>query len=95
MKKNRETIAPRLVATGPGQGGHRPRHAVDQTEFPVPKWHYLEGGRYIHTFSGIVTRDPETRVMNVGIYRGMIGRKDTAPFLLIKGGQHWGQHFVK
>jgi 4-hydroxy-3-polyprenylbenzoate decarboxylase len=25
----------------------------------------------------------------------MIGRKDTAPFLLIKGGQHWGAHFVK
>ena len=69
--------------------------AVDQTEFPVPRWHFLEGGRYIHTFSGIVTRDPETRVMNVGIYRGMIGRKDTAPMLLIKGGQHWGQHFLK
>jgi len=39
-------------------------------EFPVPRWHHLEGGRYIHTFSGIVTRDPDTRVMNVGIYRG-------------------------
>src|SRR5439155_1470772 len=68
---------------------------IDQTEFPVPKWHYLEGGRYIHTFSGIVTRDPETRAMNVGIYRGMIGKRNTAPFLLIKGGQHWGQHFLK
>ena len=33
--------------------------------------------------------------MNVGIYRGMIGQKDTTPFLLIKGGQHWGHHFVK
>jgi len=41
-----------------------------------------------HVFR-IVTRDPETRVMNVGIYRGMIGRKNTTPFLLIKGGQHW------
>ena len=61
----------------------------------MPKWHYLEGGRYIHTFSCIVTRDPETRVMNVGMYRGMIGQKNTAPFLLIKGGQHWGAHFVK
>ncbi len=68
---------------------------VDQTEFPVPKWHYLEGGRYIHTFSAIVTRDPDTRVMNVGMYRGMIGKKDTTPFLLVKGGQHWGQHFLK
>ena len=69
--------------------------AIDQTEFPVPQWQYLEGGRYIQTFSGVVTRDPETRVMNVGIYRGMVGHKDTAPFLLIKGGQHWGAHFAK
>ncbi len=95
MKKNRETIAPVVVATGPVKECIIRGDAIDQTEFPVPKWHHLEGGRYIHTFSGIVTRDPDTRVMNVGIYRGMIGRKDTAPFLLIKGGQHWGAHFVK
>jgi len=95
MKKNRETIPPRIVAGGPVKDVVVRAAQVDQTEFPVPKWHALEGGRYIHTFSGIVTRDPETRVMNVGIYRGMIGRKDTTPFLLIKGGQHWGQHFMK
>ena len=33
--------------------------------------------------------------MNVGIYRGMIGQRDTCPMLLIKGGQHWGHHFAK
>jgi 4-hydroxy-3-polyprenylbenzoate decarboxylase len=33
--------------------------------------------------------------MNVGIYRGMIGKPDTCPMLLIKGGQHWGHHFQK
>jgi UbiD family decarboxylase len=95
MKKNRETIAPVVVPTGPVKENIIRGAAVDQTEFPVPKWHYKEGGRYIHTFSCVVTRDPDTRVMNVGIYRGMIGRKDTSPMLLIKGGQHWGQHFVK
>src|SRR5229473_4357849 len=95
MKKNRETIAPVVVPTGPVKDIIIRGEAIDQTEFPVPRWHYLEGGRYIHTFSGIVTRDPDTRVANVGIYRGMVGRKDTAPFLLIKGGQHWGAHFVK
>ena len=63
--------------------------------FRCPKWHYLEGGRYIHTFTSVVTKDPDTGVMNVGLYRGMIGQKDTSPFLLIKGGQHWGAHFVK
>src|SRR5499425_667323 len=95
MKKNRETIAPVIVETGPVKEVIVRGDAIDQTEFPVPQWQYLEGGRYIHPFSGIVTRDPETRVMNVGIYRGMIGQKNTTPFLLIKGGQHWGAHFVK
>ncbi len=95
MKLNRQTIAPTIVATGPVKDVVVRGKDIDQTEFPVPKWHYLEGGRYIHTFSGVVTRDPETRAMNVGIYRGMIGKKNTAPFLLIKGGQHWGQHFLK
>jgi len=64
MKKNREAIAPVVVATGPVKEVIIRGDAIDQAEFPVPKWHYLEGGRYIHTFSGIVTRDPDTRVMN-------------------------------
>jgi 4-hydroxy-3-polyprenylbenzoate decarboxylase len=95
MRKNRETIAPRVVERGPVQEVVVTGAAIDQTEFPVPRWGFRDGGRYIHTFSGIVTRDPDTRVMNVGIYRGMIGRRDTTPMLLIKGGQHWGAHFVK
>ena len=95
MKKNREVVPPRIVSGGPVKDIILRGAEIDQTEFPVPRWHYLEGGRYIHTFSGIVTRDPDTRVMNVGIYRGMIGKKNTTPFLLIKGGQHWGQHFLK
>jgi UbiD family decarboxylase len=95
MQKNREAIAPVIVNSGPVKQVIVRGEDIDQTEFPVPRWHYLEGGRYIHTLSAIVTRDPDTRVMNVGIYRGMIGKKNTAPFLLIKGGQHWGAHFVK
>lgn len=95
MEKNRERIPPVVVPSGPVKDVIVRGAAVDQTEFPVPRWQYLEGGRYIHTFSCIVTRDPDTRVMNVGIYRGMIGQRDTTPFLLIKGGQHWGAHFVK
>src|SRR5205823_10180175 len=64
MKKNREAIPPRVVSTGPVKEVVVRGAAIDQAEFPVPRWHYLEGGRYIHTFSGVVTRDPETRVMN-------------------------------
>ncbi|MGH7277410.1 MAG: UbiD family decarboxylase [Candidatus Rokuibacteriota bacterium] len=95
MRKNRETIAPVVVRTGPVKETIVRGAEVDLTQFPVPRWNAREGGRYIHTFSGIVTRDPDTRVMNVGIYRGMIGKKNTTPMLLIKGGQHWGAHFLK
>src|SRR5437762_3115627 len=95
MQKNREKTPPVIVRTGPVKEHILRGDRIDQTEFPVPKWHFKEGGRYIHTFSAIVTRDPDTRAMNAGIYRGMIGKRDTTPMLLIKGGQHWGQHFVK
>src|SRR5437867_3067104 len=95
MQKNRERIPAEIVRTGPVKEHILRGDRIDQTEFPVPKWHFKEGGRYIHTFSAIVTRDPDTRAMNAGIYRGMIGKRDTTPMLLIKGGQHWGQHFVK
>ena len=93
VMKIQETSRPR-GAPGPGKdvvlkGGESTR-PVSRPQMAVPG-----GGRYIHTFSAIVTRDPDTRVMNVGIYRGMVSRPHTTPFLLIKGGQHWGQHFVK
>ena len=95
MKKNREQIEPVVVADGPVRQNIVKGGDVDLLEFPVPKWHYLEGGRYINTYACIVTKDPDTGVQNAGIYRGMVGRKNTIPSLLIKGGQHWGQHFAK
>src|SRR2546423_4126201 len=33
--------------------------------------------------------------MNGGTYRAVTGQKHPTPMLLIKGGQHWGQHFMK
>src|SRR5216683_8057107 len=39
MKKNREAIAPVVVKTGPVKEVVIGADAVDQTEFPVPKWH--------------------------------------------------------
>lgn len=95
MKMNGERILPEIVETGPVKENIIRGDDIDQADFPVPRWHYLDGGRYIHTFSAIVTRDPDTRVMNVGVYRGMIGKRDTSPMMLIKGGQHWGQHLLK
>src|SRR3546814_16383947 len=49
---------------------------IDLFQFPVPKWHREDGGRYINTFQATITKDPDTGVHNIGIYRGMIGQKD-------------------
>lgn len=95
MRKNQERIPPVLVPTGPVKENIILGNDIDLLEFPVPKWHYLEGGRYINTYACIVTKDPDSGIQNVGIYRGMVGKKNTIPTLLIKGGQHWGQHFAK
>lgn len=32
---------------------------VNVLEFPVPKWHELDGGRYIGTACMVITRDPD------------------------------------
>src|SRR5579864_1400923 len=45
MQKNREMIPHVLVDKGPVKEVILKGDAIDQAEFPVPKWHYLEGGR--------------------------------------------------
>ncbi|MDY6862298.1 MAG: UbiD family decarboxylase [Thermodesulfobacteriota bacterium] len=67
---------------------------IDLFKFPIPKWHHLDGGRYINTVGSVITRDPETGVMNAGTYRGMIAGKDKIAVLLATS-QHWGIHFAK
>lgn len=67
---------------------------MDLYRFPVPQWHYLDGGRYINTFCGVVTKDPETEITNVGLYRGMVIDKDEIGVLLVPG-QGWGLHYLK
>jgi 4-hydroxy-3-polyprenylbenzoate decarboxylase len=49
---------------------------VDLLKFPVPRWHELDGGRYIGTDDLVVTRDPEEGWVNVGTYRIMVHGRD-------------------
>ncbi|TAJ77563.1 UbiD family decarboxylase, partial [bacterium] len=48
----------------------------DLLSFPVPRWHELDGGRYIGTDDLVVTRDPDDGWINVGTYRVMLYGKD-------------------
>jgi len=49
---------------------------VDLYKFPVPHWHDLDGGPYIGTGCGIITKDPETGAVNIGTYRVMVQDKN-------------------
>jgi len=49
---------------------------INLEKFPIPKWHHLDGGRYIGTLGAVITRDPETGTRNMGVYRQQILGKD-------------------
>ena len=87
------SIPPKLVATGPVKENILKGPDIDLYEFPSPHWNRLDGGRYLLTYGGCVTRDPVTGIMNVGIYRGMVAGHDAIPILMWRA-QHIGHHFT-
>jgi 4-hydroxy-3-polyprenylbenzoate decarboxylase len=86
---------PVQVETGPVKENIYTGEDIDLYKIPAPRWHGLDGGRYINTYQGTVTIDPDTGQHNIGIYRGMLGEHpDTLPVQLWRA-QHWGVHFRK
>ncbi|MBI2988872.1 MAG: UbiD family decarboxylase [Deltaproteobacteria bacterium] len=88
----REKRSPVALSTGPVKSNVISGDDVDLYQFPAPRWHEGDGGRYFLTAAGLVTMDPETKIMNVGVYRGMVcGKKGIA--VLTPETQHSGKHF--
>ena len=56
---------------------------IDLDFIPTPLWHEHDGGQYLATTAGVVTRDPVTGILNIGLYRAMIKDKQT---LSLSGG---------
>ena len=90
----KKPIPPVMVDSGPVKENILTGNSIDLFQFPVPKWHHLDGGRYINTFCAIITKDPESGIRNVGLYRGMISSRNEIGVLLVPG-QGWGVHFLK
>jgi 4-hydroxy-3-polyprenylbenzoate decarboxylase len=88
-------VDPVKLTTGPVKENIIKGDEVDLYQFPVPKYNSLDGGRYINTRGHVVTMDPDTGEMNVGIYRGMIGDDNRSIPVLMQRSQHWGLHFTK
>jgi len=87
-------IKARKIASGPCKEVVLTGKQADVLKFPVPLWQSRDGGRYIGTWHGVITRDPENGVLNGGMYRVMVHDKKTLGILLARD-QHIGVHYQK
>ena len=65
-------LPPRMVKDGPVFENVLKGDAVDVLRFPAPKWHPLDGGRYLGTGVVDVLKDPDSDWVNLGTYRVMV-----------------------
>lgn len=93
-EKIKSPIKAQKVVTGPCKENIFKGEQVDLLRFPVPLWQARDGGRYLGTWHGVITRDPETGWINGGMYRAMIHDRKTLGILIARD-QHIGLHYEK
>ena len=84
-------FSPVVVDSSPIMANVESGDSVDLCKFPVPLWHELDGGRFIGTGSGVITRDPDTGHLNMGTYRSQL-YDSTSAGLYISSGKHGRIH---
>ncbi len=62
-------INPVMVNDGPCQENIDLGDDIDLLKFPVPWWHPRDGGRYIGTWHGVISKDLNSGIRNVGMHR--------------------------
>lgn len=68
---------------------------INLLDFPVPRWHEHDGGRFIGTGCFVVTTDPETGVVNGGCYRMEVQDEGRAVTISAVPGKHGAQNIAK
>jgi UbiD family decarboxylase len=97
-ERRMDTVTPLPVAMVPGDPDHAPvtEHVqsgrdVNLLQFPVPRWHPGDGGRYLGTGDCVITKDPDSDWVNVGTYRVMVHDAQHTG-LYISPGKHGRMH---
>jgi len=93
-KRIKNPVKPQKVVAGPCKENIIKGDEIDLLSFPVPLWQERDGGRYIGTWHGVITKDPETGGTNAGMYRTMIQERRTLGILIARD-QHIGLHYEK
>lgn len=81
LKRSKRLIKPVMVSNGPCKENIHTDHQVDLFEFPVPRITPKDGGRYIGTFSLVISKDPDSDWVNWGMYRQAVHNKNTLGIL--------------
>ncbi|MBI4334582.1 MAG: UbiD family decarboxylase [Chloroflexi bacterium] len=92
--QNAGKYPPEWVSSGPVLENVRRADGVDLLKFPAPKYHELDGGRYIGTGDAVITKDPETGDLNMGTYRIQVHDGKTLGLFSIPG-KHGRMHYEK
>lgn len=88
-KRSKKPIKPILVKTAPFKKNILKGSEIDLFQFPVPQWNKLDGGRYINTFGGVISKDANTEWENVGVYRAAIHDKNRTTMSVAQGQHVW------
>lgn len=89
-----EPVPPLMVDHGPILENVLEGDEINLLKFPVPHWHPQDGGRYIGTGDGVLTRDPEDGWLNMGTYRVMVHDARNAS-VFMSPGKHGRLHRQK
>lgn len=73
-KKNKAftLIPPKFVTSGPVQANSMTGDKIDLFKLQTPRYHELDGGRYIGTGHAVIQKDPDSGWVNLGTYRVML-----------------------
>ncbi len=84
--KGLKLIPPKVVKSGPVQANSLTGDNVDLLKFPWPRFHELDGGRYI-TGHAVIQKDPDGGWHNLGTYRIMVVDRNRLALHILEG-QH-------
>jgi UbiD family decarboxylase len=74
---HRNRLPSEVLGTGPCKEEKHFGEEIDLLAMPTPWWHELDGGQYLGTSAGVIDRDPDTGILNMGTYRAMIVDRKT------------------
>lgn len=65
----KKPLSPVMVSDGQCQENVQLGDDIDLFQFPAPWWHPRDGGRYVGTWHGVISKDLHSGIRNVGMHR--------------------------